>query len=55
MNTTTETTEMNDVILSAIVRLRKDYPAFTEAEATAIRKALWSAWYIAYDADKANR
>ena len=51
----TTTTEMNDVILKAIVRLRKDYPHFTEEQAKAIRDSLWDAWSVAYKADKANR
>jgi len=50
MNTTT-TKEMNDRILTDIVRLRKDYPDFTEAQAKAIRDALWTAWHIAYRAE----
>ena len=54
MNTTAEI-EMNDHILTAIVRLRHDYPHFTVEQATAIRNALWSAWSIAYRADEANR
>ena len=49
---TTETTEMNDIILKAIVRLRHDYPHFTEEQAKAVRSALWTAWHHAYLADK---
>jgi hypothetical protein len=50
-----DTTEMNDIILNAITRLRHDFPSFTDAERETIRKALWKAWYPAYDADKRTR
>ena len=49
------TPEMNDLIVSLLVNLRNDFPQFTDAEREAIRKALWKAWYPAYDADKRTR
>ena len=52
---TTETTEFNDLIIGLLVRLRADYPQFTDAERDTIRKALWKAWYPSYDADKRTR
>jgi hypothetical protein len=47
MNTT-----INDQILAILVNLRHDFPHLTETERETIRKALWKAWYPAYDAEK---
>jgi hypothetical protein len=49
------TTEMNDLIVALLVKLRSDFPHFTEVEREDIRKALWKAWYPSYDADKRTR
>jgi hypothetical protein len=47
MNTT-----INDQILTILVNLRNDFPHLTETERVTIRKALWKAWYPAFNAEK---